>query len=278
MVQYIGNGKKGDELLENEVDEYLVDRIAITDNMSLEHLLEVNGYCPKCGKYLLRAKGSSIHKEYEIAHIYPNSPTKKEKEELKGLERLGENCEDFKNKIALCRSCHRYYDDNKNKDEYIELVKIKKQLINKASTKKKISKVEIEEEIRLIIKEISNVSGEEIANIKLEYKALKISKKIEDKYLMLKCKVSSFACNYYNFIRETFRNYEKQGIVDFDIVAKQVNLAFTNCAKINDDKGDIFNLMVEWVKSKTQNSSTEACEVLVSFFIQDCEVFDEITK
>lgn len=41
----------------------------------LEYLLEVEGYCPKCGKYLLRPKGNSMHKEYEIAHIYPNSPT-----------------------------------------------------------------------------------------------------------------------------------------------------------------------------------------------------------
>ena len=36
--------------LEEKVDEYLRDRIAITDNMSLEYLLEVEGYCPKCGK------------------------------------------------------------------------------------------------------------------------------------------------------------------------------------------------------------------------------------
>ena len=264
--------------LEEKVDEYLRDRIAITDNMSLEYLLEVEGYWPKCGKYLLRPKGNSMHKEYEIAHIYPNSPTKKEKEELKGLERLGNDCEDFKNKIALCRSCHRYYDDNKNKKEYIELVEIKKLLLKRASTKKKISNVEIEEEIRLIIKDIANVSGEEIANLKLEYKALKISKKIENKYLMLKLKVESFACNYFNFIRETFKNYENQGITDFDVVAHEVKLAFINCSKSNKDKGDIFNLMVEWLKSKTQNSSTEACEVLISFFIQDCEVFNEITK
>lgn len=264
--------------MEKNDDEYLVERIKITPQMSIKYLLEVDGCCPKCGKYLLRNKKDLPHKEYEIAHIYPNSPIQKEKDELDGLERLGENCEDFKNKIALCRSCHRYYDDNKTKEEYLELVAIKKQLLKKEDTKKKISKVEIEEDIRLIIKDISNVSGEKIANIKLEYKALKISRKIEDKYLMLKCKVSSYACNYYNFIRETFRNYEKQGIVDFDIVAQQVKLAFISCAKTNDDKSDIFNLMVEWVKSKTQNSSTEACEVLISFFIQDCEVFDEIAK
>lgn len=95
---------------------------------------------------------------------------------------------------------------------------------------------------------------------------------------MLKIKVESFACNYFNFIRETFKNYEKEGIVEFDVVAQEVKLTFINCAKSNEDKGDIFNLMVEWLKSKTQNSSTEACEILISFFIQDCEVFDEITK
>ncbi len=42
--------------------------------------------------------------------------------ELKGLERLGDNCEEFENKVALCKDCHGYYDDHKTKDEYLNLL------------------------------------------------------------------------------------------------------------------------------------------------------------
>ncbi|MED4040986.1 hypothetical protein [Niallia taxi] len=89
-----------------KVDPYLVDRIPITKNMDHAYLLEVGGLCPECGKNLLVAKGNSRSKLYQIAHIYPNSPLRAEIIELDGLERLGTNCEDFKNKIALCKDCH----------------------------------------------------------------------------------------------------------------------------------------------------------------------------
>lgn len=34
----------------------------------------------------------------------------------------------------------------------------------------------------------------------------------------------------------------------------------------------------DWLKNKTQSTSKEACEVVIAFFVQNCEVFDEITK
>lgn len=46
----------------------------------------------------------------------------------------------------------------------------------------------------------------------------------------------------------------------------------------SNDKVIIFNLLVDWVMSKNPLSSREACEILISFFVQDCEVFDEISE
>lgn len=44
------------------------------------------------------------------------------------------------------------------------------------------------------------------------------------------------------------------------------------------DKCDIFDDIVQWMYEKTNKISKIACEVIVSFFIQDCEVFREIAK
>ena len=40
-------------------DLYLVERSKIKKNEDHAHLLEVNGLCPLCGKYLLAFKGKS---------------------------------------------------------------------------------------------------------------------------------------------------------------------------------------------------------------------------
>ena len=47
---------------------------------------------------------------------------------------------------------------------------------------------------------------------------------------------------------------------------------------LSDNKSDIFDQLVNWVMAKTCSTSREACEAIVSFFVQNCEVFREITK
>jgi len=107
------------------LDNYLQPREAVTKNEDLRHFQEVGGYCPLCGKALLIKKGLRYSKKYQIAHIYPNSPDEHQKKELDGLERLGTTCEDFENKIALCRDCHGLFDDYTTKEEYLKILKIK---------------------------------------------------------------------------------------------------------------------------------------------------------
>lgn len=107
-----------------EIDDYLQPRAAITENVDLQHIQEVGGFCPLCGKQLLVKKGGKVNKQYQIAHIYPNSPNAHQKAELAGLERLGNTSEDFENKIALCKNCHGYYDDHTTKEEYLKILAI----------------------------------------------------------------------------------------------------------------------------------------------------------
>ena len=48
--------------------------------------------------------------------------------------------------------------------------------------------------------------------------------------------------------------------------------------QISQDKTLIFSKIVEWVMHKTQSNSLESCEAVVSFFVQNCEVFYEIPE
>ena len=259
-------------------DTYLMARIAVTDNMDNAYLLEVGGLCPLCGKYMLAAKGKRMNKQYQIAHIYPNSPTPNEVLELKGLERLGANCEEFENKIALCKDCHGYYDDHKTKDEYLNLLTIKKGLLSASKTKIVTSHQDLEQEIIIVINALSKIDQNTLEEMKLDYQALKISNKIENTYAILKVKIETYVCIYFNFIKETFQNLDQAGQLNFNLVASEIKTSFLKCEKEMISKSEIFDSLVKWLKSKSIGSSNEACEAVISYFVQSCEVFHEITK
>ncbi|MBU3216863.1 HNH endonuclease [Clostridium estertheticum] len=259
-------------------DPYLIQRIAITDNLDNAYLLEVDGICPLCGKYMLLGKGKRMNKKYQIAHIYPNSPTPNEVKQLEGLERLGSNCEDFENKIALCKDCHGYYDDHKTKEEYLDLLKIKKNLTSVSKAKIAASHQDLEQEIILVINALSHIDEESLQKMKLEYQALKISNKIEDTYIILKVKVENYVCIFFNFIKEIFQDLDQAGHIDFGLVASEIKTTFLKCEKEMSSKSEIFRSLVKWLESKAVGSSNEACEAVISYFVQSCEVFHEIAK
>ncbi|MEC0209853.1 HNH endonuclease [Paenibacillus ehimensis] len=266
------------EMPEELNDPYLIKRISITDNMDNAHLLEVDGICPLCGNYLLIPKGKRMNKKYQIAHIYPNSPTPNEVKELQGLERLGTSCEDFENKIALCKDCHGFYDDHKTKEEYSKLVNIKKILLSASKAKISTSHQDIEQEIILVINSLSNIDPLTLQKMELEYQALKISRKIEKTYSILKIKIETYVCIYYNFIKETFQNLDQEKKLNFDLVASEIRSSFLKCEKEIVSKSEIFEALVKWLKSKSDGSSSEACEAVISYFVQSCEVFHEIPQ
>jgi len=67
-------------------------------------------------------------------------------------------------------------------------------------------------------------------------------------------------------------------LLKFDLLASEIKTADLKSAGNTEDKIIIFNSMVSWMKSKITNTSKEVCEVMVSYFIQNCEVFDEISE
>lgn len=107
---------------------------------------------------------------------------------------------------------------------------------------------------------------------------MQIADKFESHYMILKNKIELYACNYYYFIKETFQNLESTDQVHFNIIASEIKTSFLKCEKELSNKSDIFYSLVGWLQSQIVGSSSEASEVVISYFVQNCEVFHEITK
>ncbi|UTC64015.1 HNH endonuclease [Treponema sp. OMZ 788] len=271
-------------LIENNIDncpDYCIARKKPSNADERLHLVEVNGVCPVCGNSLLKTSGKKT-KLCEIAHIYPHSPTTEELKILKGVQVFGENSESFQNKIALCFNCHKGYDFRKTKEEYNKLLNVKRNLYTSLLIKSNLSEVTLlsclYDDIEKILDEISKWDPVSDENIELKMKPIEVKNKFLASETLLKNKVRNYVIDYFHFIKNYTKNLTDSHSFNFDTLATNIKLAYKAASKSSKPRDEIFDFLTSWLVNKTQNKNKIACEIIISFFVQNCEVFDEVTE
>lgn len=257
-------------------DPYLKKRKNPTEAEQQLYLKEVSFYCPLCGKDLRHRRQKKTNKLYEIAHIFPNSPTEEQYALLGSLRRLGKDSESFENKIALCKDCHEQQDYHTTKDDYLFLLMKKEEFLQKTDLRDATQTLGLELEIADVVRKVSQLREDELA--KLNYIPVKLTKKFSANEWLLKNRISAYVTSYYPYIRDLFRDLEGVNGFRMDTLSLQIKSCFIKMEALSTDKSAIFNQIVDWINAKTLSTSREACEAVVSFFVQNCEVFREIAE
>jgi len=236
-------------------------------------MAEIQGICPLCGRTLMYSKRKNTYKGYEIAHIYPLNPLPKEIDLLRNEERLSDDVNAMTNLIPLCESCHGRFDKPRTTEEYRELVGIKKAIRKSIEERNIWNKYPIKEELGKIIDSlVSDIS--DATDSDLEYRTKTIDDKTSGKLNgIMRIRIKSDVTIYYVFIQERLSDLDKSNPGMSELVAMQVKLYYTDQKNRDINPKEIYNNLVQWIKEKTKTESKEACEVMISFFIQNCEVF-----
>lgn len=73
---------------------------------------------------------------------------------------------------------------------------------------------------------------------------------------------------------------DRDGTGDFNLIASEVKLAYQKLDNGLLSQDEIVNGLAEWIKNKSGvgSKNMRACHIVVAFFIQNCEVFREISK
>ena len=252
------------------------EREAFTENDKLILFTEVDGMCPLCPNALMYEKNKQNRKNFEIAHIYPLNPKKEEQELLKNEEKLSTDPNDLKNLICLCVSCHTKFDKPRTIEEYKELVSIKKTLTRESKDKLLWNDTKIESEIVEIIKLLSNedidLSKEDI----LAYDPKEIDRKVNDTITPLtKRKIKLNVQDYFNIVKTKFVELDKITPLTTETISSQIKTHYLLLCKEHKEVNQkvIFDSMVTWLSKRANQSSDEASEILISYFVQNCEVF-----
>ncbi len=112
---------------------------------------------------------------------------------------------------------------------------------------------------------------------KLKLDPYDIDEKIDHKEGALLEKININIARYYKVIKSEFLKHEKLGRKKFHLVAAEMNDRYQSLSKNrNLTQEQIFDALVDWLERHVPKASRTSCEIIVSFFVQDCEVFDEL--
>lgn len=253
------------------------NRIKPTENQKLLLFAEVNGVCPTCPNQLIYEKNKKNYKRFEIAHIYPLNPTKPEFELLKKEEKLDSDPNSLHNLICLCVDCHTKFDKPRTVEEYKNLVSIKKKLINRNKEKEIWNNTNLEKEIFDIIELLSDEDLDFNSDDILNYDPKTIDNKTNNSITFLtKRTIHRNVQDYYSLINNKFKEIDKIIPLTTETISCQIRTHYLSLSKQQIDRSqkDIFDGMVIWLSKKTNQQSNEASEIVISYFIQNCEIFE----
>lgn len=221
---------------------------------------ETDGYCPfpGCGRQLtVSNNGRAVH-SFEVSLI--------DKKKAATPDNL----------IAMCPQCYATYllDDSKKVTK--GLVEIKNLLSTHKQSVHLLDSLPLERGIVGVISRIKKLGEKELSDASLDPKEIK-QKLSPSQDMALYLAVNNYVTTYFRRIKEIMMNLDKRGEIDYDEIQDQIHAFYKRLKKANKTRPEIFNEIVGKVHRVTLQDDIY-CQIVVSYFVQSCEVFDAITK
>ncbi|GFH40264.1 ABC-three component system protein [Lactococcus insecticola] len=250
----------------------LAESKPVTDDFPL--LDEVGNECPICHKKLTKKVKNVTTRQYGIVEIFPSNLDESTATEFNSFLSPTVKLDSFDNKLALCKNHAESYLAAPELGEYLELAALKKHYSTNYALQQVLAELDLEDEIKDIIESLANLQS--VGNLEqLSMNALKIDQKILPENGLLKNSIQVNVLTYYRYIGSLFEEIE-----DLDIIQSEIKKAFKRLNTGDWNQQEIVDKLAQWILDKTKNpaSHIEACRIIISFFIQSCEVFNEIPK
>lgn len=245
---------------------------------------EVGGFCPLCAppkKFTYKRDGSPSN--FTTIQIFPSGLDNETKEAF--ARELGDEPESydaFENRIAVCRDCADAHCSplfGPDLEEAKRLKAIKESFMKRRKAQQDANDSELGAKINDILDAIRTKKVFEVPEdeeVDLTYDPHLVARKITTDDDLCD-KVTRMAVKHYDNIRRHFYYLDKTQEGTFDDICDQVKRVYRIFSRSYGHKSqeEIFNALVAWLNQKTYNSEAyvTACEIVISFFVQDCEVF-----
>ena len=182
----------------------------------------------------------------------------------------------YENLIAMCHDCFQSYVFKHRKTEEKELQTIKKLQDNARSTRRALDEVAIEKGITQVIENLSKAKPCQLRE--LNYDAVSVPEKIDENlHFFLVYEVTGHVAKYFLFIEKTMQDMVRRKQFSDDLLRAQIKESYR---KLSDKKISpelIYSALSERLRNITKQD-IRFCYIVISYFIQSCEVFNDTTK
>ena len=251
----------------------LVENEASVEDAYLVH--EVKNACPLCYALLTEEVKGHLLQRYKITPLYPEHLSAEEEAVFPNKRQPAQKLNTYANKIALCPNCCATYEMGIDPLAYERLIELKEQHAKTYQWQQALlSGMTVEDDLKEVVSALKKM-GQVKQLEKLNFNALSINQKIRPESALLLDDLETYVVKYYRFIEDCFARTDY-----FEESALDVRKAFLKFDKIFKTQEEIIEALADWLLWHTglpQNYSG-SCRVVVAFFVQNCEVFDEISE
>lgn len=257
--------------------------VTIQDREATNHdallLGEVGNICPLCGRQLMRRKGDNVICKYKVVQIFPENIPQKMFDAFDRICPTNGKYDSDENHMALCTLCALDYEADPTLEVFEQLEKIKRTLVQQNVLHQSLENIDLEEEISHIIIGLIDMTVE-AGLVPLNMSALRVEQKIHKENRLLINSISDDVVRYYKFIEEQFRDADSRVSNTFERVASEVKLAYEKLEGTDLAQEQVYEELIAWTMRKLQYSERHrlAARIVISFFVQNCEVFHEVSK
>ena len=241
-------------------------------------LAECNMRCPLCRKKLVESiKGQPLQR-YVVTPIFPAWLDNAKQSDFSAVQAPPQDLESLDNKMLLCRNCAEEYLVAPSAEEYRNLVLIKRQQRSDLSLQDNVDDILVEQGIRQILDALSDIKESPKPIDKSKWEAFRVDKKIPDDNFRLQDRVTYWVLRYYRYLEAQFKQGERTRRLRFRKIQNEVSQCFETYDEANKSQNEIFELLVKWLEDQTGCHNRDSLETMISFFVQNCEVFYEIAE
>ncbi len=256
--------------------EIRIESGTVSNNDSLL-LAEVNNKCPLCGKILIKQTKGNIKKSYKVTQIFPEDIDRERYLKFKKIMNVHGEYKSYRNLLAICSDCSTEYTSYVTEESFCNLVNIKKALSQSFEMKQSINEISLDNQIRTVLQKLVELT-ENTSLVPLEMKALKVKQKVSNPILL--SKITEYVLRYYNYIEELLAEMDAIQTNTFNRIASEIRNVFEVISSAETSEDIIYHSIGEWIRDKMAlgKEYTIAAEIVTAFFVQNCEVFHEISE
>ena len=220
---------------------------------------EANNNClfPGCTNKLYIRAGGHIRNNYDVIILNENQSN-----------------DDPDNMMALCPECAMKYRYSVTPEIWEKLMDAKLKAQDIAEAEDLLARDDVVNGLQSIIDMIPQIPLEGLADLSFNPKTIK--EKMDGTDLSLTRKIVNKAAQYYKILDEQFKNTDMVNTFDYERFGQQIKYKYVDLDNLGTlSQTMIFELLAQWLSQATGGEKTHS-EIVVSYYVQRCEVFSEI--